>query len=80
METPMDLDAIDRHVTVTVDPCTPAPVRLLHPCRCDAPDPEAARMEPLDVPLVPLLAAGEVRVTCPECEYSVRVRLRRDPA
>lgn len=60
-------------LVVTIDPHRPEPIRVMHPCRCDAPDPEAARMEPLEVPPAPLIAAGRAVVTCPECDYQVLV-------
>jgi hypothetical protein len=59
----------DRRIVVQLEPLPRGPVHVLHPCRCDAPDPEAARMEPLEVPLVPLLAEGRCLVVCPECDY-----------
>ena len=59
----------DRRVLVRLEPAPRGPVRVLHPCRCDAPDPERARHEPLDVPLAPLLAEGRCLVICPECDY-----------
>lgn len=52
------------------------PVRVMHPCRCDAPDPEESRMEPVDVPAALLLSQGRVIVTCLECEYRVLVVVR----
>jgi hypothetical protein len=59
----------DRRVVVGGDAALHGPPRVLHPCRCDAPDPEAARMEPLEIPLAPLMAEGRVLVVCPECDY-----------
>lgn len=50
-------------------------LRVMHPCRCDAPDPEEARMEPIDVPVRLLLSEGRAIVGCVECEYRVLVVL-----
>ena len=72
----MEEPAPDLQLSVMIDPARSAPLRVLHPCRCDAPDPEAARMEPLEVPLAPLVADGRTLVACPECEYRVLVLLR----
>ena len=69
----------DLQLSVTIDPAGSAPLRVLHPCRCDAPDPEAVRMEPLEVPVATLVVDGRTLVTCPECEYRVLVLLRSRP-
>ena len=61
----------DLQIVITPDRARSAPVRVTHPCRCDAPDPEAARMEPLEIPLAALLASGRALAICPECEYRV---------
>ena len=68
-----DGSAPDRRLTVRLDAAATDPVRVLHPCRCDAPDPEAARMEPLEAPLAALREQGRVLVVCPECEYQLLV-------
>jgi hypothetical protein len=49
--------------------------RVLHPCRCDAPDPEAARLEPLEVPLADMAGTGRTLVACAECDYRVLVEV-----
>lgn len=59
----------DRRITISLDPPPYDPVRVLHPCRCDAPDPEATRYEPLEIPLTPLREHGSYQITCPECDY-----------
>jgi hypothetical protein len=61
----------NRHIFVQPEALQRGSVHVLHPCRCDAPDPEAARIEPLEVPLGPLLAEGRSLVTCRECDYLV---------
>ncbi len=66
----------DLQLAVAIYPARSAPLCVMHPCRCDAPDPEAARMEPLAVPLATLVADGHALVICPECEYRVLVLLR----
>ena len=58
---------------MVIEPSRTEPVWVMHPCRCDAPDPEAARMERLTIPLTPLLTEGRASVSCPECEYRVLV-------
>jgi hypothetical protein len=63
----------DRRLVVRLVATATEPVRVLHPCRCDAPDPEAARMEPLEAPLSALREEGRVLVVCPECEYRLLV-------
>ena len=67
----------DLRVTVRLERASTAPVRVMHPCRCDAPDPEASRMEPLEAPAAQLLAEGQMLLTCPECEYRVLVVAQR---
>jgi hypothetical protein len=62
---------VDLRVRVRLEPGAPDPALVRHPCRCDAPDPEAARWEPLAVPLGPLREAGRAVVTCPECDFRV---------
>lgn len=54
-------------------------MRVMHPCRCDAPDPEHARMEPLDILLAPLREQGQHLVVCPECDYHILAVLEPDP-
>lgn len=63
----------DLRLVVSADRLDAGPLQVLHPCRCDAPDPETARMEPLDVPLEPLRAEGRALVVCPECDTRVLV-------
>ena len=65
----------DRRVAVRSAAITSGPLRVPHPCRCDAPDPEATRFEPLAVPVGPLLAQGQCLVICPECDYHLLVTL-----
>lgn len=64
---------IEPDLTLRVRPDTAtAPVmRVVHPCRCDAPDPEQARMEPLDISLAPLREQGQSLAVCPECDYHI---------
>lgn len=68
-------DDLDMQVWVSLPAGSGGKLRVLHPCRCDAPDPEAARMEPLDVPVERLRADGRCTVVCPECETRVVVHL-----
>jgi hypothetical protein len=70
---PEDAARPDLELHVPLDPARTEPVWVMHPCRCDAPDPEAARMERLTVPLGPLLEEGRATATCPECEFRVLV-------
>lgn len=63
----------DRRLVVRLDPVAPLVAAVQHPCRCDAPDPETARYEPLVVPVGPLLAHGRCLVVCPECDYHLLV-------
>ncbi len=60
---------VDSRVTVALEPGALDPAVVLHPCRCDAPDPEAARWEPLAVLLGPLRETGRSLVICPECDF-----------
>ena len=62
---------VDLRITVSLDPGAPDPTVVRHPCRCDAPDPEAVRWEPLAVPLAPLREAGRSMVICPECDFRI---------
>ncbi|MGD9890990.1 MAG: hypothetical protein AB7R89_24080 [Dehalococcoidia bacterium] len=65
--------APDLRIVVSLDAADAEPLHVLHPCRCDAPDPEATRMEPLEVPLTTLRRAGRALVVCPECDSHVLV-------
>jgi hypothetical protein len=62
----------DVRIGVTLD-AAEEPMFVMHPCRCDAPDPEASRMEPIEVPLTPLREDGRVLLVCPECDCHVLV-------
>ncbi len=69
----MDTESYDRRVVLKGDLAAVAVVRVMHPCRCDAPDPEATRMEPLDVPVATLLSDTHYLAVCSECEYRLLV-------
>jgi hypothetical protein len=72
----MDCDR-DYDLRLTVPAGTSGVRRVMHPCRCDAPDPEAARMEPLDLPLDDLDVTGRALGRCAECDYRVLVVVER---
>jgi hypothetical protein len=63
----------DLRIVVASDATSAEPLFVMHPCRCDAPDPESTRMEPLEVPLPTLRDEGRVLVVCPECDSRVLV-------
>ncbi len=52
-----------------------SPPSVLHPCRCDAPDPEAARWVPIQIDGAALLRDGQLTYECPECAYVLRAVL-----
>jgi hypothetical protein len=64
---------VDLRITVSLDSGAPDPMVVRHPCRCDAPDPESTRWEPLAVPLGSLREAGRSIVICPECDFRILV-------
>jgi hypothetical protein len=66
-------EPVDYRVWIATKAVTGDSVRVLHPCRCDAPDPEARPMEPITVPAQPLAAAGRHLAECPECGSRVLV-------
>jgi hypothetical protein len=63
----------DLRIVIAVDAAAAEPPHVMHPCRCDAPDPEATRMEPLEVPLTALQNEGRALVVCPECDSRVLI-------
>jgi hypothetical protein len=65
--------APDLRIVVALDPSESGPLIVMHPCRCDAPDPESTRMEPIEVPRDPLQQEGRALVTCPECDSHIAV-------
>ena len=66
-------EPVDYRVWVDAEAVAGESVRVLHPCRCDAPDPEARPMEPLMVPAEPLAVTGQYLTECPECGSRVLV-------
>jgi hypothetical protein len=62
----------DRRIVIALK-STADPLLIMHPCRCDAPDPESTRLEPLEVPRDKIQTEGRVLVVCPECDSHVLV-------
>jgi hypothetical protein len=60
-------------IVIALDSTDSEPLFVLHPCRCDAPDPESTRMEPLEVPMAMLHDDGRALVVCLECDSHVLV-------
>lgn len=61
--------AYDIELYVSRQRATDDPPRVLHPCRCDAPDPEATRWLPIQVDGAALLRDGAYTYECPDCAY-----------
>lgn len=63
----------DLRIVIALDATNSEPLFVMHPCRCDAPDPEASHMEPIEAPLAVLHAEGHALVICPECDSHILI-------